>query len=58
MERSLNDRGKNYIAYYLGLYMDLKHHRVEVTTYIKYDKDRTDLINLKGSLCFYVGRRH
>lgn len=34
MERSLNDRGKKYIAYYLGLYMDLKHHRVEVTTYI------------------------
>lgn len=49
---------KNCIAYYLGSYMDLKHHRVEVTTYIKYDKHRTDLINLKGSLCFYVGRRH
>lgn len=50
--------GKKYIAYYLGSNMDLKHHRVQVSTSIKYDTDKTDLNNLKGSLCFYVGRRH
>lgn len=50
--------GKIALPIILGSYMDLKHHRVQVSTYIKYDTDKTDLNNLKGSLCFYVGRRH